>query len=225
MNYNTTIMTEQTKEPSEELIMSIIEILFDNGMKATTMDSVAAALSMSKRTLYEIFDSKKNMIISVVRYWHLLRQRKIEAIFKDSQTVMEALARTFKYHQQMMKNINPEFFFDMDNHFPEVRREFEDYDRKWVDKLMYVINIGIEQGVFRPDVNHQIFLHLMRIQMESLKRMEEVFPPGIKIKDAFDCISQGFLRAIATNEGLDIIDTFYEDNPKYYNTTLLESKS
>ncbi|MDE6026630.1 MAG: TetR/AcrR family transcriptional regulator [Muribaculaceae bacterium] len=218
-------MSEPTKEPNEQLITSIFTILLKNGLKATTMDSVAASLSMSKRTLYEIFESKKDMILRVVRYWQMQRQKKVETIFEDSETVMEALVRTFQAHQKMMKEVNIEFFLDMDKHYPEVRKSFEKYDKLWVNKVMVVINKGIEQGVFRTDVNYPIVLHLMRIQMESLKRMEEVFPPGITITDAFDSISIGFLRSIASPKGMEIIDAFYSQNHEYINSPITQIKS
>lgn len=211
-------MSETIKEPNEELINAIFSILLKNGLKATTMDAVAAALSMSKRTLYEIFESKKDMILRVVMHWQNQRQKKVEAIFADSETVMEALVRTFQAHQEMMKEVNIDFFLDMDRFYPEVRKSFETHDKLWVDKVMIAINKGIEQGVFRTDVNYPITLRMMRLQMESLKRMEEVFPSEISINDAFNTISTGFLRSIASPKGMGIIDSFYNTN--YLNSSI-----
>lgn len=53
---------DMTPEAYEELLESITDILLRNGLKATTMDSIAASLQMSKRTLYEIFDNKSQMV-------------------------------------------------------------------------------------------------------------------------------------------------------------------
>ncbi|MDE6409278.1 MAG: TetR/AcrR family transcriptional regulator [Muribaculaceae bacterium] len=218
-------MAELTKEPNEDLIIAISQILLKNGMKSTTMDSVASALSMSKRTLYEIFESKKDMIIRAVSYWQQQRRETIENIFTSSKTVMEALVRTFAYHKKLMTEVNVEFFFDMDQNYPEVRELFNEHSFLWIDKLMYAINMGIDQGVFRPDVNYPIVLRMMRVQMESLKRMEELFPEGIELTDAFDSISISFLRSIASQEGMEIIDNFYLQNQKYSNSLITEDVS
>ncbi len=72
--------------------------------------------------------------------------------------------------------------------------------------MMYAINLGVEQGVFRQDVNYPITLRMMSIQMESLKRMEEFFPPDVKLQDALDTIIVGFLRSIASPKGMEILD-------------------
>ena len=47
-----------TEEAYETLITAIARILLGSGPKAMTMGSVAKALKMSKKTLYEIFPSK-----------------------------------------------------------------------------------------------------------------------------------------------------------------------
>lgn len=49
---------EMSPQAYDSLINGIMMILLQNGLKATTMDSIASALQISKRTLYEIFSSK-----------------------------------------------------------------------------------------------------------------------------------------------------------------------
>lgn len=218
-------MTELTKEPNKELIIAISDLLLKNGMKATTMDFIASSLSMSKRTLYEIFNSKRDMIVRVVAYWQEQRRKDIVNIFNSSATIMEALVRSFAYHKKMMSGVNVDFIRDMDRNYPEVRELFNAHDTLWVKQLMIVIRKGIEQGVFRTDVNYPIVLRMMRIQMESLKRMEEVFPEGIEISDAFDTIYISFLRSIASLEGMRIIDNFLLNNQEYSNSIIIETKS
>lgn len=201
-------MYEPTDETSEALIDKIAVIFMHNGLKATTMDSVAAALSMSKRTLYEIFGSKNDMILALVKRWHEKQRQCVEQIFNNSSNMMEALYRVFYIHRNQMKDVNPNFYRDMDEHFKSVRVSINEQDKEWRNNMMRVIERGIEQGVFRPDeeVNYAVSLQMIRIQMESLKRMEEFFPPGFTISEAFKSISLGMLRSIATPEGMKILD-------------------
>ncbi|MDE6835586.1 MAG: TetR/AcrR family transcriptional regulator, partial [Muribaculaceae bacterium] len=84
-----------TKAPPEQLIVSISEILVNNGLKSTTMDTIAATLSISKRTLYEYFGSKKDMIFKVMGYWLERRTRLTEKIINEASNVMEGLIKVF----------------------------------------------------------------------------------------------------------------------------------
>ena len=71
---------------------------------------------------------------------------------------------------------------------------------------------GVRQGVFRPDVNYPVTIEMVRVQMESLKRMEEFFPAGISIGEALGTIGIGFLRSIASSEGMECLDRI---SPKF----------
>lgn len=181
-------------------------------MKSTTMDEVASYLGMSKRTLYEIFTSKKDMIMDVMKYWQGEHDTRIRRIFEDADNMMEAFHDVFRYHHDMLIIVNPSFFEDLDDYFPDARKEFERNGAERREGLMARINEGIEQGVFRPDVNYELSLRLVDVQMESLKRMEEHFSPQITLSEAFKAITTGFLRSVATPEGMKILDKLYRGN-------------
>ena len=45
------------------------------------------------------------------------------------------------------------------------------------NKFLEIFRLGVDDGVFRKDVNYTITSKIFKIRMESLKRMEELFPP------------------------------------------------
>ena len=49
-------------------------------------------------------------------------------------------------------------------------------------------------------------MRMMKVQMESVKRMEELFPPDITLLQIYDSISLGFLRSIASPAGMKLLD-------------------
>lgn len=65
---------------------------------------------------------------------------------------------------------------------------------------------GVEEGVFRPNIDYRIIIRLFMIQMESLKRMEENFPPDVTLLEAYETASTALLRSIATPKGLEILE-------------------
>ncbi|MDE6538036.1 MAG: TetR/AcrR family transcriptional regulator [Muribaculaceae bacterium] len=199
-------MSTLTKAPPEQLIVSISEILVNKGLKSTTMDTIAATLSISKRTLYEYFGSKKDMIFKVMGYWLEWRTRLTEKIINEASNVMEGLIKVFDNQQKMINDVNVKFYREMDKFYPDIRRMLDGESDQWVKKIMVIINKGVEQGVFRPDVNYPVILSLKRIQMESLKRMQEVFPPNITMEEAMATINISFLRSIASPTGMEILD-------------------
>lgn len=76
----------------------------------------------------------------------------------------------------------------------------------WQTNMLKSIEEGLKQGVFRTDVNYPIILRMFRIQMESLKRMEEFLPSDVTLSEAFDTVSMSFLRSIASQKGTVILE-------------------
>ncbi|MDE6010091.1 MAG: TetR/AcrR family transcriptional regulator [Muribaculaceae bacterium] len=193
----------------ERLLQAISPIIVERGLKSTTMDLVARRLGMSKRTLYEIFDNKPAMIREVLRYHAECSIRQMRNIINNSPNVMIALLRIFDFHRKEMEGMNVSFFKDMDRLYPEFRDEYEKRHEEHRNYLNELYRKGIKEGVFRPDVNFYILSRFMQIHSESLKRMEELFPPEITLAEIYGTMTEGFLRAIASREGHDILDNYF----------------
>lgn len=197
---------ELSSEEYKSLMEGIADIIRSNGLKATTMDLVAATLGMSKRTLYEIFENKQEMISEVLRHVHEGHVNMIHKVFESSDNVLEAWVRILRLHMEELAKTNVVLFRDLDKHFEEIHDNYHDHKDNRREEVVKLCRLGVKQGVFRGDVNYDILTRMFDIQMESLKRMEEVFPPDISFVEAFKTISICFLRSIVTPCGMEMLD-------------------
>lgn len=198
--------SEISKEQLTNLLKSILPIVLSQGPSHTSMDRVASSLGISKRTLYEIFGSKDAMLSEVLEYQYTESHRKAEEIFRTTDNMMEAMVKLMLNYQDVLEITSPVFFRDMDERFKHLRPAYDSKMDKRNSHLSQVIGKGIEQGMFREDCDLEMSLRLMRVQLESIKRMEDYFPPEITIVQAFYAIVQGFLRSIATRKGIEQLD-------------------
>lgn len=190
----------------QNLLNRIVPIILKKGLKSTTMDNVAASLGMSKRTLYEIFGSKSEMIKEALAAQEKQSREYFTQVFQKSENVMEAFIEVFKYNRDLMGLINVDFYRDMDNLYKDRREDYEKARQERHRHMLSMFNLGVEQGMFRPDVDYSIHSRMMGLQMEGLKRIEELFPPDITLQRVFDAIIIGFLRSIASEKGMKILD-------------------
>lgn len=202
---------ECSREANPKLLEDVMRILFHNGLKATTMDSVAAQLGISKRTLYETFPTKRDMIGAVLEYARERQSALHNEIFRREPNLLLAMINIFLEVRRAMDNTNPVFFRDMDEYFPELRKQFRTRPPH-LDMIERFYQRGIDEGVFRKDVNIRMTWVLIHIQFEALKRMEENFPPGMTFIEAFDSITMGFMRSIVSQEGMKVLDAM---SPKF----------
>ena len=193
------------------LLEKVIFIILKRGFKATTMDIVASQLGISKRTLYEIFPSKSVMIKEVLAAFGKQSHKIITETFAKADNVMVAFIEIFKIHRDLMKDVNVEFYKDMDRLYKHNRADYEKTRESRNEKMQQIFSMGVEQGMFRPDVDFKIQNHIMALQMEGLKRIEDHFPPNITLQRVFDAIIVGFLRSIASEKGMLILDNLTKE--------------
>lgn len=199
------------EEAYQDLLLRILDIIKAKGLKSTTMDSVAAHLGMSKRTLYEIFDSKNEMIKEALAALNRQSKAVNEKAFANSDNVMEALLEIFKYNRDLVGSVNVNFYKDMDRLYKDNREDYEQKRAERYQELNMMFNLGVKQGMFRPDADFEVLCSIMALQMEGLKRMETHFPPGMSLQRVFDAIIVSFLRSIASENGLKILENVIKD--------------
>lgn len=188
------------------LYRQVIEILMKKGFKATTMDVVAAQLGMSKRTLYEIFDSKQDLIEQTLKYVGERHKDFINRALSDSPNVMEAMLRISIYFGQLMEIVDPIFFRDMDDRYPEIRQHYDDNICTRSEVLMKLFSKGVEQGVFRTDVDYTVHIRMLDVLLEGLKKMENIYTGEITIARFYRAMTMTILRGIATPEGMKVLE-------------------
>lgn len=195
----------QSSKEREKLLGFITEELLRKGIKALTMDSLAAALQMSKRTLYEIFGSKENMVDEALKSFHDKLMTRHREILENSSHVMEAMVKILADTRNWMSIAGVNFFRDIVDYYQDdnKRREASECRHAEMEKLF---RRGAEEGYFRTDLNFTVQCRMLTIQMESLKRMEELFPPDITLVEVYEAISLGFMRSISSLKGLEFLD-------------------
>lgn len=194
----------------QSLLNDIMGILLEKGLKATTMSSIASSLKISKRTLYEIFESKSRMAQEAVSNFHANMLEKNRLIARSASNIIEAMLLSFINQRDTMQAVNADFFRDMDSIFPEVREMSDKWKMSYLEDFVNTLKAGAAQGLFRKDINYMVQCRMIYIQMESLKRMEELFPKDISLMEVYDSICIAFLRGIVTPGNLGMLDAMIE---------------
>lgn len=199
---------EVNSEQYNKILEGIMPALINNGLKATTMDSISSSLKMSKRTLYEIFGSKEEMFKEVHKFFHKKISEKLKNLFESSGNIMEGIIKCFIYNRDIMSKVSPDFLRDMEK-ISNQSALISEVDRQHHYQHFYdVLELGVKEGYFRNDVNLKVQCRMLTIQMEALKRTEELFPQDISLLDVYDSIITGFLRGISSQKGLVEIDKY-----------------
>ena len=100
----------QKAELRERIIMTATEAFTLKGIKCITMDDIAAALGISKRTLYEVFADKESLLKECILQKQAERDKYLQEIYEQSNNVLEVILAVFQKSIEIFHQTNKRFF-------------------------------------------------------------------------------------------------------------------
>jgi len=177
------------------------------GIKAVTMDTIAQHLGISKRTIYERFRDKDELLLAVMACMMQKQREKIDNILDSSPNVIAAIFTMIRVMSDHAASMNPLIHSDLRKYHSTVlmrmkeKCEYPDYNG-----AQNIMIKGKTQGLFREAIDNEIvarcFSGLGSLVSDSSLFPHEKFTQRDLIKNVFI----NYLRGISTNEGTNIIN-------------------
>lgn len=208
MNDHINELSASKVELRERIITEAMDAFTKNGIKNITMDDIANRLAISKRTLYETFKDKEDLLIACVA-----RQQKDwqEFMFKvsvEAENVLEVILKFYKKSLELYHKTNKRFFEDM-NKYPRVKEITKHNREENSENTVKFFNLGIRQGIFREDVNFGIINLLVREQVNIL--MNTDICSAYSFVEVYESIMFVYMRGITTEKGQKILEDFIKE--------------
>jgi AcrR family transcriptional regulator len=196
---------------TEYIIQQTLSLFKKMGIRSITMDLIAEHLGMSKRTLYELFPNKDDLVKACLTKALNERKQRAQEIVSKSEHIIETFILFMRLHINELKQVNPLFLYDLKKYHPEVSCEkTTEFTTTMQENISKFIEMGKEQNFFRKDVDSLIHAKLIYEQVNILQNTD-IFPPDqYSPSKIFEQATYTFIRGIATEKGLVIIDKYYE---------------
>ncbi len=185
-------------------------ILFtSNGIRQVTMDAIANEMGISKRTIYENFKDKNDLLMNILTDGMISHKKKAIEIMNNASNVIEALFLFGEYNQDVMEKINPLFFSDMKKYHLQVSQALMSNGQIRNYEITYtVLKRGVNEGIFRKEIDLDIanlFIHHIMDFFQKHEIQEKCNHQAI-----FLSVHLPYLRGLCTNKGTDLLKNFIE---------------
>ena len=181
------------------------EAFMHKGIKNVKMDDIAADLSMSKRTLYELFGDKEELLLDVVKIHREEMKEYMQKVAMKAENVLEIIMGFYIRTTEDFQKTNLNFFADMKK-YPRVMKFLEDGRKDNIQETIAFYRKGVEQGIFRNDVKFDIVQEMVHGQMTAL--MQSEISQRYSLVELFETVVFMHMRGISTEKGLKIVNDF-----------------
>lgn len=180
------------------------------------MDDIARHLSISKKTIYQYYKDKNEIVILSLKLHMDMNKQEYDAVCTDSDNAIEELARVSKCMRQDFKDMNPSLLYDMQKYHPKAWVLWMDFKNTYIkNQVLENLEKGIKEGYYRKEINPEALAKL-RVEQVQLAFDESIFPKDqFNFKELQLMFFDHFVHGIVTEKGKELYD-------KYSNQTLKE---
>ncbi|RYE21533.1 MAG: TetR/AcrR family transcriptional regulator [Sphingobacteriales bacterium] len=185
-----------------KILSASAELFRQYGFKAITMDDIARRAGISKKTLYQHFANKQEVVTESVNWYKCQIYDECVALIQGSENAIEAMVRSSELMSQAYKQMNPHALVELQRFYPETYDIFKNKLLQTdVDMLKENLLQGINEGYYRDDLNADL---MARYRLEISLIM---FQPNLLVNDRYDMlfvsqeILEHFIYGIVTPKG------------------------
>lgn len=196
-------------EQEEKILVGVEELFFRFGVRSVTMDDIAKHIGMSKKTIYQCYTDKDEMVFMLMQKQVKHHEITFGGIQKNAANVIEEVFAIMKEISSYLSRINPLLMYELQKYYPKAWSLFKGLKENFIQKMVETsINNGKEQGIVRQDINTKI---LARLRMEEV---EMAFNPVVYPPDKFNhvevqmALTEHFLYGICTLKGHKLINKY-----------------
>jgi len=189
------------------IIEGAAELFRMYGIKSVTMDSLASHLGMSKRTIYEVFSDKDELLTGVLIWMAGKQKELVERILNGSDNAIVAIFKLLEINREHLQNLTPAFHADLKKYHHDIlMKKNEKCEMPDYRNIVQVIERGIKEKLFRDGINadlaNRCLYSLGRSVMDQDLYPYEQFTRKEVMKNVFI----NYLRGISTFDGIALIN-------------------
>lgn len=187
---------------------SASKLILQYGIISVSMDDIARLLGMSKKTLYTFYKSKDELVLDVLENLIDRNQEYCTLASISSKNAVEELFQSLEIHDRIFQPLHPSLIFDLKKHHQNAYGCVECFKNEFlIEKIEANILRGIEEGLYRPEINIDITARL-RLESIFLPFSNEYFLRKYTIREVQKEIMVHFLYGLATDKGHKLINKY-----------------
>jgi len=198
-------------ETHDKILEGCEALFMKYGIRSVTMDDIARHLAVSKKTLYQHFVDKDDLVYKMSEMYLERSFRQYEEIEKNSKNSIDELSKISVCMKRDMENLNPSMLFDLQKYHPKSWGLYNEHKIKIIShSVVRNIRQGIDDGYYRPEINPDI------MAIARLILIEAAFNPELFPKDRFHFIEvqtqlfDMFVQGLCTEKGRKLYQKYKE---------------
>jgi AcrR family transcriptional regulator len=196
-------------QDQQEIIIAAFKQFKLLGFKSVTMDDIVRKIGISKKTLYELFKDKDELVLECIKFMLNDNQAQTEKALKNSINAIDQAINILIIMEKMIRGMNPVCYLDLQRFYPSAAKYLNDHKDSFMFQCISDnLKQGIQEGFYREDIDIEI---ISRFRMESalIVLQHDLFP-----QETYDIVKVNtqifahYIYGIASSKGHKMIESY-----------------
>ena len=196
--------TAYKKALKGRILKAAMKAFAEQGVKAVRMDDVAQSLSISKRTLYEIYKDKEELLYQGVVQFDQEAKQSMSAFIEQAPSVMDIILEAYQRRVVRTGSVNPLFYEDIQK-YPKVVDYLNKEREHTYASFIELLRRGVNEGYFRTDIDYELVAQMFNAINTFV--MTQHLLSRYSIQEVFTNMLLVPLRGFCTEKGLQVIES------------------
>lgn len=199
----------------KDILKTASDLFCKYGLKSVSIDDICSGLGISKKTFYNYFKQKSDLVLEVLQSIHSQKEDTASEIKKieddSSKNAIDRIFAIMQYFRSSTGKANHSFFYDLTKYYPKIHEEFS--KQRQEETILFITNEikkGIVEGIYRKELDVNLTAHFLTIQFQNIVN---TLKKKNKFQTVFDFMVDVYIRIVANEKGL-----------QYYQKTYLNKK-
>ncbi len=194
-------------ELREKILKTATKAFSEQGIRKVKMDDIASALSISKRTVYELYVTKEDLLLQCFIWSTAEQDKQFRTVAELNDNAMDILINILRIRMEQFRVISPLFIEELAR-YPQIISYINDNRKRKVETIIKFFERGVEEGYFMPNCNYHLILEVLDGIESSV--VQKKLLAQYTLEDVYLSMLLVVLRGICTPKGIEILDRFLE---------------
>ncbi|GGK87180.1 TetR/AcrR family transcriptional regulator [Rufibacter glacialis] len=196
-------------ETRDRILHQARALFFQKGIKAVSMDDVAAHLGVSKKTLYKWFANKDEVVLESMQQYIQAVEGTCSQAIASAANAMEAMFQIVEMVRDIMRQMHPSIFYDLQKYHPAAWRLWQEHKNNFfLEQTKEHMQRGIREKLFREDIDVEILARLRLAEVELGFDSENFPATQFDLQKVQVALLEHFILGLATLKGHKLVNQY-----------------
>ena len=187
----------------ELTLLKAFDLFATYGIKNVSMEDIARSMEISKRTIYELFKDKEELLIESVEFNYRKARIYLGQLENESLTSISVFLLFFDEVMKQPRWFSTKFYDDL-NRYPKVMQKLETEKQLFYKRCFNLLTKGIKEGVFHSDIDVEMLALLAKEQ--GIRFLPTGSFGNYAATEVYHVMVYTFIKGISTDKGLHLVE-------------------